>query len=229
MLARVSNIEALRQWKHWRPLFDGQEEPTVEDLVRFITEDDPSEAMKAGTAFHKAMEIAQDGSHDTFEANGYRFILPDADIELPPIREMRAYKDYGALTVTGQVDAVHGRTVLDHKTTGKFDPERYLDGCQWKFYLDLFEADEFQWNIFVIKEIEPQVYQVAPPQILKAYRYPEMRHDCETLAADYLDFANIHLPSPQRPETEPILDEVLPGDTDIKDQSGRRLNAMEAV
>ncbi len=195
MLARVSSVEAFRQWKNWRPLFDGQEEPTVEDLVRFITEDEPTEAMMAGTAFHKAMELAQDGEHETFEANGYTFLLPEAELSLPAIREMRAYGDYGGLTVTGQVDAVEGRIVIDHKTTGKFDPERYLDGCQWKFYLDLFEADEFRWNVFVIKETEPQVYAVSVPQVLTAYRYPNMRADCEKLAADYLDFARMHMPA----------------------------------
>lgn len=194
MLARVSNIEALRQWKNWQPLFDGQEEPTVEDLVRFITVDEPSEAMKAGTAFHAALELAQNGAHDAFEVNGYRFILPDAELSLPPIREMRAYGEYGGLTVTGQVDAVEGRSVTDHKTTGRFDPERYLNGCQWKFYLDLFEADEFRWNIFEIKEVEPLVYRVSAPHVLKAYRYPEMHQHCAELAADYLSFAREHMP-----------------------------------
>jgi hypothetical protein len=196
MLARVSNIEAYRQWKNWRPLFDGQEEPTVEDLVRFITVDEPSDAMRAGTAFHRAMELAKDGEHEVFEANGFRFILPDAELSVPAIREMRAYGFYGDLEVTGQVDALHGKIVFDHKTTSKFDPERYLDGCQWKFYLDLFGADTFQWNIFILKEEEPQVYRVAPPQILKAYRYPNLRSDCAALAADYLDFAKVHLALP---------------------------------
>lgn len=194
MLARVSNIEAFRQWKNWRPLFEGQEEPTVEDLVRFITTDEPTEAMKVGTAFHKAMELAQEGSHETFEANGYTFLLPDAELVLPAIREMRAYSAYGGLTVTGQVDAVEGRIVFDHKTTSKFDPERYLDGCQWKFYLDLFGADEFRWNVFVIKEVEPQVYSVAAPHVLAAYRYPGLHSDCRALADDFLEFALEHLP-----------------------------------
>lgn len=193
MLARVSNIEAYRQWKNWQPLFDGQEEPTVEDLVRFITTDEPSEAMKAGTAFHKAMELAGDGSHDQFQADGYQFLLPEAELSLPAIREMRAFGTYGALTVTGQVDAVEGRIVTDHKTTGRFDPERYLTGCQWKFYLDLFGADEFRWNVFVLKELEEHVYSVAAPQALTATRYPEMREHCEALAADYLAFAELHL------------------------------------
>ena len=194
-LARVSNIEAVRQWMNWQPLFDGQEEPTVEDLVKFILSDEPTEAMLAGTAFHKAMELAQDGIHGSFEANGYRFILPDAEISLPVVREMRAYGNYRGLDVTGQVDAVEGKIVIDHKTTGKFDPERYLNGCQWKFYLDLFGADEFRWNIFLIKELEPKVYSVAAPQTLTVRRYPEMRADCEKLAEEYLAFARAHLPA----------------------------------
>ncbi|MBZ9807649.1 hypothetical protein [Mesorhizobium sp. ESP-6-2] len=193
MLARVSNIEAYRQWKNWQPLFEGQDEPTVEDLVRFITVDEPSEAMKAGTAFHKAMENAGDGLHTQFEANGYQFLLPDAVITLPTTREMRAYGQYGGLTVTGQVDGVEGRVVIDHKTTGRFDPERYLNGCQWKFYLDIFDANEFRWNVFVIKELEPRVYGVSAPQTLTAYRYPEMHDHCAALAADYLGFARVHL------------------------------------
>jgi len=194
-LARVSNIEAYRQWVNWQPLFEGQEEPSVDDLVRFITIDEPSEAMLAGTAFHKAMELAQDGNHDSFEANGYRFILPDAAISLPAVREMRAYGNYRGLDVTGQVDAVEGKIVIDHKTTGKFDPERYLKGCQWKFYLDLFGANEFRWNIFVVKELEPKVYSVSAPQTLTAHRYPEMHDYCEKLAAEYLAFARVHLPA----------------------------------
>lgn len=193
MLARVSNIEAYRQWKNWQPLFDGQEEPTIEDLVRFITVDEPSEAMKAGTAFHKAMENAGDGLHTQFEANGYTFLLPDAVIALPTTRELRAYGQYGGLTVTGQVDGVEGRIVTDHKTTAKFDPERYLNGCQWKFYLDIFDANEFRWNVFVLKELEPLVYGVSAPQILTACRYPELHDQCEKLAADYLAFARVHL------------------------------------
>lgn len=197
-IARVSSVEAFRQWKNWTPLFDGQEEPTVEDLVKFITTDEPSEAMLAGTAFHKAMELAQDGSHDEFEANGYRFILPDVEISLPEIREMRAYGEYGGLTVTGQVDGVEGKIVIDHKTTSRFDPDRYLAGYQWRFYLDLFGADEFCWFIWVIKELEEKVYSVAAPQVLRASRYPEMHDHCAELAAEYLDFARQHLTTSQK-------------------------------
>jgi hypothetical protein len=186
MLARVSNIESFRRWRQ-------DEEQTVEDLVKFITTDEPTPAMLAGTAFHRALELASEGLHDMLQANGYTFLV-SGNIELPAIREMRAYRDYRGLTVTGQVDGLHGKTVIDHKTTARCDPERYLEGCQWRFYLDIFGADVFRWNIFEIREVAPQEYQVSEPQVLTAYRYPELRADCDALAADYLDFARKHLP-----------------------------------
>jgi len=189
MLARVSNIEAHRRWMNWKPLFEGQDEPDLADLVRQITSDEPSEAMMAGTAFHAAIENASDGEHETFEALGFRFILPDAEIALPRIRELRCYKEYGALAVTGKVDCLEGRVVIDHKTTSRVDLERYLEGCQWRFYLDIFGADVFRWHIFEIKEVGERTYEVGPPQTLEARRYPELGADCARLADDFHEFA----------------------------------------
>ena len=189
MLARVSNIEAHRRWMNWKPLFEGQDEPSLDDLIRQITTDEPSEAMMAGTAFHAAIEAAGDGDHETFEADGFRFILPDADIALPVIRELRGFKDYGDLLVTGKVDCLDGKVVIDHKTTSRVDFERYLEGCQWRFYLDIFEADVFRWHVFELKEVGDKTYEVKPPQTLEARRYPELGADCERLAAEFHEFA----------------------------------------
>jgi len=189
MLARVSNIEAYRQWQNWKPLLDGDEEPTLDDLVRRITTDEPSEAMMAGTAFHAAIETAADGEHDRFAANGYTFLLPDAEIALPAIRELRGFKDYGRLEVTGKVDCLDGKVVIDHKTTSRVDLERYLAGCQWRFYLDIFEADVFRWNVWEVKEAGEKTYEVKAPQILEARRYPELGADCARLADEFHDFA----------------------------------------
>lgn len=200
MLARVSNIEAFRRWRE-------DESQSVEDLVRFITTDEPTEAMQAGTAFHKALETAGEGDHFELSALGYVFRLADGVVELPSIREMRAHRRYGPLTVTGQIDGIFGRTVIDHKTTARIDHERYLTGCQWKFYLDIFEADAFRWNLFEIKDLGPKEYGVSPPQALTAYRYPEMHEDCARLAADYLAFARVHL----REDTPLIVQRMMAG------------------
>jgi len=189
MIARVSSIEAFRRWRQ-------NEDSTAEELVQWITSGVPSEAMKAGTAFHKAMEAATLGEHTVFEANGYRFLLPDAEFHLPAIREVRAYGEYGDLTVTGQTDCIDGRVVHDHKTTATFRPEGYIEGCQWRFYLDMFEADLFRWNVFVITP-DPRLdktYRVKPPQFLEQYRYPGMHDDCMDLARDFHAFAAQYMP-----------------------------------
>lgn len=195
MLTRVSNIESYRRWLNWEPLFDGQEEPTVDEFIRSLTVDEPSEAMLAGTAFHAAIELAQVGEHNTFSAHGFTFHLPDAEIELAEVREMRASKRYGDLTVTGKVDCLDGRLVVDHKTTSKVDIDRYMEGYQWRYYLDIFGADVFRWYLFQITEIEPKVYRVAVPQVLEACRYPELEADCALLAQQFHQFArSVNLP-----------------------------------
>jgi hypothetical protein len=195
MLARVSNIEAWRRWKHWQPLFDGDEEPTLEDLVRKLTTDAPTAAMMAGTAFHHALEVAQPGEYDQLRADGYVFNLGGGVVELPSVRETRAYRNYGPLIVTGQSDCLHGRRIQDHKTTSRFDAESYLAGCQWRFYLDIFDADVFDWNVFEITETSEKVYRVGEPHKLTAYRYPELHADCEKLAGEFYEFALEHLPA----------------------------------
>lgn len=208
MLARVSHIESFRRWKNWTPLHDEDVEPSLDEFVASIMSDQPSEAMQVGTAFHKAIENASDGDHFEFSASGYTFMLRGGEVTLPEIREMRAFGQYGALTVTGQVDAIQGRIVTDHKTTKRFDAERYLDGVQWKFYLDLFGADVFRWVIFQIKEMGERTYDVSPPQELVAYRYPDLHADCERWAAEYLAFALEHLPG-SIPEDSRELAELL--------------------
>lgn len=188
MLARVSSIESFRRWRE-------DDDQSVEDLVHWLTHDEPSEAMLAGTAFHKALEMAVPGEYETLSANGYTFILPDAELALPTVRELRAYSNYGPLQVTGCVDCLHGKRIEDHKTTGRFDAERYLAGCQWRFYLDLFGADVFRWNVFQVRELKPKVYEVEEPQALEEYRYPGLHEDCARLASDFYAFARVHLPN----------------------------------
>lgn len=188
MLARVSNIETFRRWRN-------DETQEVEDLVARLTSFQPTEAMEAGTAFHLCLELASDGEYDVFTANGYTFILPDSVIALPSVRELRCFKQYGSLNVTGQVDGLYGKRVEDHKTTAYFNADGYLEGCQWRFYLDIFEADVFRWNVYEVRPARnlEKTYHVSAPQTLEQYRYPGLHDDCMALAADYYEFASRHL------------------------------------
>jgi hypothetical protein len=188
MLARVSQIETYRRWR-------SDEDATTEDLIHRITDFQPTPAMEAGTAFHRALELAQPGEFDCLEVNGYSFLLPSAELALPEIRELRTFKRYAGLTVTGQVDALHGTRVEDHKTTASFRPDGYLEGCQWRFYLDLFDADVFRWNVFEIKHLKDKTYQVQAQHTLEQYRYPGLHEDCAALASEFAAFLREHLPN----------------------------------
>jgi hypothetical protein len=189
MLTRVSSIETFRRWRL-------DDEATTDDLVARLTDFQPTEAMLAGTAFHRALELAVPGDYATLAASGYTFLLPDAEIALPDVRELRSFGTYGPLRVTGCVDAIHGKRVEDHKTTAGFRPDGYLEGCQWRFYLDLFGADVFRWNVFVITPVPKmdKTYNVKPPELLEQCRYPGLHDDCMDLARDFHEFAAQYLP-----------------------------------
>lgn len=189
MLVRVSNIETFRRWR----LDESQD---VADLISRLTDFQPTEAMLAGTAFHKALELAQPGEYAEMSADGYTFLLPDAELALPTVRELRCFGNYGPMRVTGQVDALHGLRVEDHKTTANFNADGYLEGCQWRFYLDIFGADVFRWNVFEITPVrgKKKTYRVDEPHTLEQYRYPALHDDCLRLAADFYDFASKHMP-----------------------------------
>lgn len=194
MIARVSNLEAFR---YWRESEDAELEPLLAQLRGDM---EPSPPMLAGTALHKALEVAEPGEIDVLTAPGYKFLIEcDVTLALPTIRELRGWKWYGPLHVTGQVDALEGKRVEDHKTTARFDADRYLAGYQWRLYLDIFEADVFRWNVFELRRIDDDpesecaVYSVYGHHTLEQYRYPGLHQDCAALAADYYAFAQANL------------------------------------
>lgn len=205
MKYRVSNVEAFRKW----------EEDEDADLARLLSdirgESAPSELMLAGTAFHKCLEEIASApiDYDSVSALGHVFTFADdVTVEVTPIRELRASKtwivDGEPITISGQVDAIDGLRIEDHKTTGRFDPERYLAGCQWKLYCDIFGARHFRWNVFEIQQVEStehgEGFELAKPQFeitaqhrLEQFAYPGMAEDCAALVARFARFVREHI------------------------------------
>lgn len=162
---------------------------------------EPSPAMKAGVAFHAALEKIGDGDHATLTARGYTFQLDcDAALDVPHVRELKTTAEYIVggcrVTLVAKVDAVHGRRIDDHKLTGWYDPERFLSSYQWRLYLDAFGADEFRWNVFEGKETRPHSrhYAITALHTLSAFRYPAMRDDVENEIGLFVEFARKWMP-----------------------------------
>lgn len=179
--ARVSHLEQFRIWKD-------DEDLSMEWLQHRIRGDEePSDAMKAGTAFHAALEKIGLCQVNSLVIGDYRFDFNcECTIALPKIRETRVERQYGNLLVNGTVDAIIGKEVTDYKTTGQFDPDRYMSGYQWRFYLDMMECDTFCWQVFVIREFGPPgCYEVRDVHTLRQARYPQMHDDCQQLVDEY--------------------------------------------
>ena len=170
-------------------------------LAQLRRQTEPTEAMKVGTALHAALETCAPGDHNELTANGYTFVFAvDGEVDLPDIREAKATRDYTidgcVVTLVGKVDAIHGRRVDDHKFTSRYDAERFMASYQWRVYLDVFDADEFRWNVFEgrVALDNPQRYVIWAIHPLTIHRYPGMRADIERELRRFVEFARQHLP-----------------------------------
>lgn len=182
---RVSNLAAYARWK-------ATETDGIGWLYDSIFKSESNEAMSRGTAFHKALETALEGEYTTVEAMGYTFAFTcEVELYLPKTREVRRSKDYGGIIVSGQCDGIEGKRIIDHKTVSQFDAEYHLDGWQHRFYLDIFEADRFDWHIWEVGAMkdDPRCYEVYGHHLLTQYRYPAIEEDCRNLAIEFRDFA----------------------------------------
>ena len=195
MRVSATDLDAFRYWR------DSEDADLGELIARLRRELPATERMEAGTAFHKALELAPYGDYSELEANGYRFTLDlDAVLDLPPIRELKATRELlvkgHPVTLVCVADTMDGRMVTDHKLTGRFDADRYLAGYQWRVNLTVFDADVFRWNAFEARQDtkDPMHYIVYALHPLTMHRYPNMEADVIGELGDFLEFAKVYLP-----------------------------------
>lgn len=145
---------------------------------------------------------------------GYKYKIDDYDVifDVPQVdtalayrnecpgafHEVRLSKDYGDTIVTGCADIVNGNEIRDIKT--KFSPVNcndYINSAQWRFYLEIFELDDFKFDLFVFNGYKEEKYgydvrglsitRVTPP--ITCYRYKDMIKDNRLLLSQFLDWA----------------------------------------
>lgn len=185
----ATNLEAFRRFK-------ADTEMDVADFLAYLRrETPPTPAMLAGTAFHKVLEHAGECELSMVEQDGYRFEFRlDAEINLPTLREIKLERhvliDGEPVTLVGVVDAMHARTVYDHKLTARTDAESYTDSLQWRCYLDWFDADCFVYNLFekYAPEREPDLIIIKSFTPITFYRYPGMAEDVMREVRDFIEF-----------------------------------------
>lgn len=143
----------------------------------------------------------------SFDVDGYSVVLDIAQIKTAlayrdehpqAFHEVRLYKDYGDAVVTGCADMLDGTVIRDIKTKyGYVDDGDYRNSCQWRYYLELFEADTFCFDLFVFDGYnkERHGYDVRglplsrhEPAIV-CHRYDRLEHDNRNLLQSFLYWA----------------------------------------
>lgn len=143
----------------------------------------------------------------SFDIDGDKIVLDIPQIKVAlayrdeyegAFHEIREYKDYGDCIVTGCADMIYGSMIRDIKT--KFSPiddKDYINSCQWRFYLDLFDADTFAFDLFEFEDYKIDKHGTDvrglkltryTPAIM-CYRYDGMGDEVRSLLDSFLRWA----------------------------------------
>lgn len=194
-MRRIS-VTDLEAWRY----YIASEDASLEDLLaRLRRETPPTAAMIAGRAFHAALETMGESESQFVEADGIQFhFKTDCELALPRVREMKGELEMqtsvGSVNLVGVVDGLNGMEVQDHKLTARWDAERYAESYQWRCYLTMFSGTRFVYNVFVGKEVKPNVYEIYDFHRLPLYAYPSMAPDVNREVDRFAQFLDRYLP-----------------------------------
>lgn len=211
-IIRVTTLEAFRRFRDNSIERDYYEIPEQRVIDTVVGEFRGNEYSRIGTAFHRIVET---GRPDGYMPDGSCYVIVDGyTVRFDPVQlkvaldyrgehpgafhEIRQYKDYGRAVVTGCADLIDGIEVNDTKTRYSAPSDReYIDSAQWRFYLDIFKADVFHFNVFTFHGYKPEKhgYDVrgleliphTPP--ITCYRYPDMESQNLALVNEFMDWA----------------------------------------
>ena len=131
---------------------------------------------------------------------------------LQAFHEIRQWKDCGEVVITGQADIIDGLEIRDIKTKYSApDDKDYVKSCQWRYYLDLFGADTFHFDLFIFEDYKPEKHGTdvrgltltrhTPP--VTCHRYPAMEQDNRNLLREFVAWAKFRNLFDKLPKYEP--------------------------
>lgn len=209
-LIRVTHLEKFRRYITEQSDYD-----TEESVIDAITgEFKGNEYTFIGTAFHRIVEgdysgvekieggriFNIDGNKVAYDISQCKVAMSYAESMPDAFHEIREYQEIQGVMITGCVDIIDGFTIRDIKT--KYSPINdtdYIDSCQWRFYLNLFGADTFMFDLFEFVGYKKdkhgldvrglEIRQYSPP--ITCYRYNGMDQDNENLVKEFVEWAKL--------------------------------------
>lgn len=222
----VTTLEKFRRYMNEVSSFD-TEESLLESIKGIFKGNDKT---KTGSAFHKIIEGEYTKVKGRIIAEDVSFTLQQAKVALDykkrhplMVHEISIRKTYPTnffpIQVSARIDGADGLAIRDTKTKYRtVDVQEYLDSCQWKFYLDIMEADQFYYDLFEVQnfgfsqkggsslmELTKDV-QFIPHDPLSCIRYENMVPDIMVILNGFLDYLHnrniVHLLKPAIIEPE---------------------------
>lgn len=140
-----------------------------------------------------------DGHEVTLDLSQIKVALDYRYRHINAFHEILRFYDFGFAVVTGCADMIDCVQIRDIKT--KFSPpqdDNYVNSCQWRYYLQIFGADVFFFDLFRFEgyKLEKHGYDVrglpltphTPPICL--YRYADMERDNRILLEEFLEWVD---------------------------------------
>lgn len=140
-----------------------------------------------------------------FDIDGYGVVLDvpqckaalDYRNEHPgAFHEIRENMDFGEAVVTGCADMIDGTEIRDIKTKYSVPKDTdYINSCQWRYYMQLFNVDVFHFDLFVFDGYnkDKHGYDVRGLPLrrhepITVYRYPTMEQDNANLLHEFMEW-----------------------------------------
>ncbi|MBS4060284.1 MAG: hypothetical protein KG029_07800 [Bacteroidetes bacterium] len=181
------------------------EQSLIESLTGKFTGNDKT---RLGNAFHKIIELpfTLNGSLTvegiTFTPEQAQPAIDYRNAHPHMIHEVPAKKIYHTkhmeFTVSGRADGVEGLEIRDAKCKFSYPGwGEYYTSYQWRFYLDMFEAHTFWYDVFEVrgyKGTDPSGRfegQIVPHEPFPCMRYEMLANDVQNLAEEFAHFMTI--------------------------------------
>lgn len=162
----------------------------------------PTREVNLGRALHSILEKPEDHESSlypgTYACDGITFpgaVVRECLTHVDPagMFEVKATKEYRvggrAVTVVAKVDQLCGLTIREHKTRwDTYEPDRYATSCQWRFYLDVFEALAVTYVVFLLSEYKDGEIGLRGIETLPLYPYPALHAECEDLVRGFVEY-----------------------------------------
>lgn len=196
---RASHLESFRRLLE-------NDYATFEDFASGLKgEREPNEAMKFGTAVHKAIELYH-SSQRVFCVDGYEL---DADSLELSASQMNPYMltevtyrkpislapENELIILKGTVDAIQGVEVIDHKNTfSSISADKlngYMESYQWRAYLYLTGCSRFTYNVLQWKD-DKGIWRLSDRQEVVCLTYKEIENDVLRMLVNLHEFVKQH-------------------------------------